>query len=278
MYSKEQLHKLYIYMFQYLNENSDGLTKEELDKYLKCQRMDSLDSVFSSIVRFIPDWYKPKRNVFTYDADYDNIISKTLHNNSLKYFRDTYGDYPDKLYNKLSTNISFKSPDSNFTQKVVKTYVSILGGMSEYLYRFSSAEDMYAYFDTFDTADKKISLIHEIQNATHCSGYSREGWGFKLAANWLKDIGMQDYCKPDTHVTRFVKGLGLTARKTDNAVFRSFVDMVEQVKKTDPTATAFIADRLVYLIGSGDFYNSSIAYSGCIEDYVERARDAILEM
>lgn len=278
MYTKEQLHELYVYMFQYLFENSDGLTPEVLDLYLECPRMDSLDRVFSLVVRFIPDWYKPKRNVFLYDANYATLISETLHSNSLNYFRDTYSDHPDKLYNELITGISFKSPDSGFTQKVVKTYVSILCGMSEYLSRFSSAEDMYAYFDTFDTADKKILLIHEIQKASHGSGYSREGWGFKLAANWLKDIGMQDYCKPDTHVTHFVKGLGLTARKTDNAVFRAFVDMIEQVKQTDPTATAFIADRLVYLIGSGDFYNSRITYSGCIEDYVGRARDAILEM
>jgi len=275
MYSNKQFRRLYVYMFQYIYENSGGLKPEVLDTYLECPRMDTLDSVFSSVVRFICDWYKPKRNVFIYDADYDTAISEMLHNNSLQYFRDTYADNPDKLYNELITGISFKSPDADFTKKAVRTYVGVLCGMSDYLSRFGSADELYAYLDSYDTTDKKISLVHEVQNASHCSGYSGEGWGFRLAANWLKDIGMQDYCKPDTHVTRFVKDLGLTDRKTDKAVFCAFVDMIEQVKQTDPTATAFIADRLVYLIGSGDFYSSSISYKGNMDDFINKAHTVL---
>ena len=51
--------------------------------------------------------------------------------------------------------------------------------------------------------------------------------------------------------------------------------MIEQVKQTDPKASAFTSDRLVYLIGSGDFYGSGVVYSGCMEDFVEKARGDI---
>ena len=126
--------------------------------------------------------------------------------------------------------------------------------------------------DSFDTTDKRISLVHEIQRATRSTGYAREGWGFRLAANWLKDIGLHDFCKPDTHVAKFVKALGLTNHKTDEAVFRAFVDMIEQVKQTDPKASAFTADRLVYLIGSGDFYASNVWYRGSMEDFIAKVK------
>lgn len=82
----------------------------------------------------------------------------------------------------------------------------------------------------------------------------------------------------DTYIISFFRGLGMTDSRDGTFDLNAFLVMVDEIRKTDPTATLFIVDRLIYLIGSGDFYNSNITYSGCIEDYVGRARDAILEM
>ena len=275
IYSNEQLHKLYDYMFQYLYENSKNLTPQILEGYLECPHLSSLAAVFSVAVRFIPDWYKPKRNVFFFDKYYDTVISEMLHGSSLNYFRAAYAECPDLMYNEMKERIHFKSPDADFTKNAVKTYIGVLCGMSEFLSRFADAAELYKYLDSFDTTDKRISLVHEIQRATRSTGYAREGWGFRLAANWLKDIGLQDFCKPDTHVAKFVKALGLTNHKTDEAVFRAFVDMIEQVKQTDPKASAFTADRLVYLIGSGDFYASNVWYRGSMEDFIAKAKEVL---
>lgn len=274
---QERNFTLYQDAYQYLKDHSKGLTNNILEKYLECHKLESLDEVFAIAVGFVNDWYCVKRNIILYDKNNINIIKDLLHQCNLQYCIHTYTNNAEKFYNDLLKNLKLKNAGDTFTQKVIKIYVNVICSMSAFLSQFPDVQAMYNYFEKFKKSFEKIELIYEIQNASKQKRYrqencNNEGWGFHLTANWLKDIGMQDYCKPDTHVKKFVIGSKLTNSTSNEAVFCAMINMAEDAKQNDSSANAFKADRLIWLIGSGDFYNHHgiVKYSGSMDDFLKQ--------
>lgn len=276
MYNEERNLIIYNEAYKYLIDHADGLTSDILDTYLVSSKLDSLDQVFSVAVNFVVDWYKPKRKRLLYDDHNLSIIREILHEADLQYVCDTYSNAPSKLYDVMIERLVFNSTEDAFTQKVVKIYVNVVCGMAKYLSQFKDIKSMYDYFEQYQICKEKIMLLREIMAASKQLCYkhencNNEGWGFALASNWLKDIGMHDYCKPDVHVKAFSKELKVSESKSDEAVFKAFVAMADSAKRLDPTVNAFKADRLAYLIGSGDFFNhyGIISYHGSTSDFAK---------
>ena len=267
--------------YQYLLEKCEGLTAHSLDKYLECPKKDSLNDVFFTVVCFYNDWYRPKKKRLMYDTENGAKISEILRNGNFEYMLDTYTDEPQKLYDDLMNNLNFGAvKEDNYTQRCVKIYVNIICGMSKYLSDFSTPESLYGYFNEARTPREKVKLVHEIVSASKQVHYKykdrsnrerEEGWGFALASNWIKDIGTESFCKPDVHVKRFMRELKFTKSSSEEPVFRDFLQMAVEAHSFDPFVTAFKADRLAYLIGSGDFYDpedyGKVKYSGSTADF-----------
>ena len=262
--------------YQYLLDNTENLTPAMLDEYLICTPKNTMDEVFSLVVNYAVDWYKPKRNRLLYDDSNLEKIRDTLHNANLLFTYTNYVNNPDLLYDHLIRALIFPSRDDLFTKKVLKIYVNVICSMAKYLSEFDDVKEMYDHFDEYQTYAEKIKLVKEIMAASKMlnyklADYNNEGWGFALASNWLKDIGMQDYCKPDTHVTAFSTQLQLTHSKTAESVFKAIVTMADSAKKIDSTINAFKVDRLAYLIGSGDFFKhyGMVKYHGSMSDFIK---------
>lgn len=272
--SRDQM--IYQDAFQYLREHSKGLTDEILATYMDCTRVNSLDRAFEGVVNFVVDNYQTHKQVIIYN-DNNNLdrIKKTFKQCDLNYFLETYAKAPDKLYNELYNTLTLRNAESDFSKWVLSIYVRVLCGMAKYLSRFQDAAALYQHIDTYVTIDQKIEMINEVIAASHavkfCKGRN-QAWGFALAANWLKDLGLEDYCKPDTHVKDFAKGLQICASGDDARVFRAMLEMAEHVKQTDPSACAFRLDRCAYLIGTGDYYNHKdiVTYDGSTKDFVQQ--------
>lgn len=271
MNSQKRNQMIYTDAFNYIKENSIGLTDEILEEYLRCERLTTMDEVFKIVVRYVYDWYKPKRMVIEYDSENMSVIEDLLHNYDYNYFLESYSKNPNKLYEDLIRGLTFKDPKSSFTDKVIKIYVNVLCSMAVYLSKFKDTQDMYLYFDKFKTPDQKYTLVTEIQKESHSSKFHDEAWGAKLAENWIKDIGMQDYCKTDTHVTKFILGLKLTDKKTDKESFKTFIQVAEDAKLLYASANAFKLDRIVFIMGSKCYYNHpNIKFTGSLDDFIEK--------
>ena len=88
---------------------------------------------------------------------------------------------------------------------------------------------------------------------------------------------MLDYCKPDIQVTNCLNSLELCS-KTDSVVFKTLVAIAEDSKIFDNTASAFKLDRILWLIGSHDFYNHpEIVWDGSMEEFVSELKPKIKE-
>jgi hypothetical protein len=92
---------------------------------------------------------------------------------------------------------------------------SVLSG-ARFLSRFSSPEDFYGWVDFFDEDERArpalpLLLAQEV-----------EGIGFALACDFLKELGHENFSKPDVHVKEIFWALGLSPWGTsDFEVFKA---------------------------------------------------------
>ena len=142
---------------------------------------------------------------------------------------------------------------------------------ARYLSGFKSVDDMYAYFDSFDSTKQegRDNLVKMIAPLI-------KWWGAALVANWLKDIGMSNFSKPDKHVKYIIIELGLS-RDDDYEVMGAVFKIAEDYKTIDNTASAFKLDRILWLIGSGNFYNHKglVKYNGNAKEFVDIVKSAL---
>ncbi|WP_024859210.1 hypothetical protein [Ruminococcus albus] len=262
---------IYMEATNYLYQHAIGLTESVLEEYFVNPRKKELNEAFGVVISSAEDWHKPKARNIKYKERW-NDIEKVVGNYKLSYVINTFKGDPHKLYSAFIENISLD--DRQFTKDVWLSYANCICGMAQYLNQFKDAKEMYKYFDQFKTPEEKIKLIKEISAKSHIIK-TKTGWGFALSANWLKDIGMLDFCKPDIQIRNCLSSLGLCG-KSDNAVFKTLVAIAEDSKKYDKTASAFKIDRILWLIGSGDFYgNRNIKWEGSLEEFISELKKKI---
>lgn len=113
-----------------------------------------------------------------------------------------------------------------------------------FLSSFSSAEEFYGWVDFFDEDERArpalpLLLAQEI-----------EGIGFALACDFLKELGYENFSKPDVHVKEIFWAIGLSPLGTsDYEVFRAVARVARNAD-----VTPYNVDKLFWLVGSGYFY------------------------
>ena len=267
----EQERNKIIYQFaqKYLLDNAEGLTREILEEYFQNPRKDTLDDIFGMVLSSAVDWHKPKTKVLQYEFRKEKI-RKLTGNGSVSYVVRTFGNKPDTLYEVFREKLLLD--DKKFVIDTWRSYSNCICGMAKYLNKFGTSRNVYAYFDKFQSPEEKFALIDEVHNASRCDKTRSSGWGFALTANFLKDIGMMGYCKPDRYVMKVLTTLDICA-KADAEAFRALSMIAYSVRKGDETATVFKLDRMLWLIGSGDFYkHPEIKWKGNLDDFIEKLK------
>lgn len=267
---QEKNYTIYKTAIDYLCEHAHGLTESSLAEYFENGKKNDINEAFGVVVSSAVDWHKPKaRNIAYWEKERCVLIEKVVGDHNLSYVVNTFNNDPEQLYSAFKENIPLDNRD--FTRDVWLSYANSICGMAQYLSKFQNKEEMYNYFDSFKTAKEKIKLINEVSRQSHIIR-TKYGWGFALSANWLKDIGMSDYCKPDIQVTNCLYSLGLCS-KTPTVVFKTLVAIAEDSKKFDKTASAFKLDRTIWLIGSGEFYNHpEIIWDGSLDGFISELK------
>jgi hypothetical protein len=121
---------------------------------------------------------------------------------------------------------------------------TILSG-ARFLSQFSSAKEFYDWVDFFDEDERArpalpLLVAQEIY-----------GLGFALACDFLKELGYENFSKPDVHVKAIFPALGLCSfEDSDYEVFKAVARVARNAD-----VTPFNVDKLFWLVGSGHFYN-----------------------
>jgi len=137
---------------------------------------------------------------------------------------------------------------------------SILSGAT-FLSQFKSAKDFCEWATFYDSDDRAraalpLLLAQEI-----------DGFGFALACDFLKELGFQNFCKPDRHLKRILPALGLSDSSDDYTIFKAVVRMASNTDKTP-----YEVDKLFWLIGSGRFYDDDIKIGRQSAGFIRHAK------
>jgi hypothetical protein len=79
------------------------------------------------------------------------------------------------------------------------------------------------------------------------------GVGYALACDFLKEKGFLDYGKPDTHVIDILNHVGLCQEGMPASAYQDEIRAIALASGT----SAYSVDKLIWLIGSNDFYKSA---------------------
>jgi thermostable 8-oxoguanine DNA glycosylase len=77
------------------------------------------------------------------------------------------------------------------------------------------------------------------------------GLGFALSCDFLKELGYINFGKPDVHIHKILKGLGLVDKKADDYEVLKAIDRIAR----NVGVSSYNVDKLLWLIGSGYFYD-----------------------
>ena len=171
---------------QYLEQNANP---QKCQRYLVKRDIHSLEDAFEVAVRSIND-QTMLGGVIGYgdgkEGSKGQIIKRCLFDLDYKKVYEAYGDgKTDKRYEKLyrcfreAIESNGEDSENNSWNKYAKNVCAI----AAYITRFDSEEDMIKYFNRAKNVDERIALADEIASEIPY-------WGFKMACNWLKDIGI----------------------------------------------------------------------------------------
>jgi len=124
-------------------------------------------------------------------------------------------------------------------------YCQAILSAAQFMAQFSSATQFYEWVDFFDQDDRArpalpMLLAREI-----------DGIGFALACDFLKELGYENYAKPDVHIRDIFGGLELCPPQADDyEIFKAVVRVAKHAE-----VTPYNVDKLFWLIGSGNFYD-----------------------
>ena len=149
-----------------------------------------------------------------------------------------------------------------------KSIISI----ADFLSKFDKINQFNEFVDSFDKDDyTRIELALLLDKEIF-------GYGFALACDFLKENYSPRYAKPDTHINRLfndadiAKELSLSINckknkektRVDIDTFRAIVEYSESIDRLP-----YEADKLFWLIGSGNFYLVNIKIKTSMGDFIE---------
>lgn len=158
----------------------------------------------------------------------------------LEKYKD-WGSVLDQVKEQLKPRGKMRSESQSIWPKYCRTILSA----ASFVEQFKSADDFLGWVDFFDKDERsRASLPMLIDKEI-------DGLGFALACDFLKELGYVKFPKPDIHLRDIFTALKLCDSKADNyQLFKAIVRLANNAK-----VSPYEADKVFWLIGSGNFYN-----------------------
>lgn len=146
-------------------------------------------------------------------------------------WEEVFDDIVDQLNPRGTINRTPKGLWPKYCQTILSS--------ARFLAQFDSAKHFYEWVDFFDNEQVRRALPLLIAQEVH-------GLGFALACDFLKELGYENFSKPDVHIKEIFPALKLCPYgASDYEVFKA-VDRVALNVGVSP----YNVDKLFWLIGS----------------------------
>lgn len=251
--------------------SSGKVTREDLNRHLSSehQKPEDLKIIYKRLCISAQNKQMSTRVIGTAIGGIENM-KKVLFDFDPNKVADAYSKSDSsKLLGKIIAELSPNGQIRTTNRSLWPQYCQAVIDSAHFLKTFSSAKKFYRWADFFanDTIAKPaLPLMISIEIA---------GIGFPLACDFLKEIGYEQYGKPDVHLKEIFKALNIidplekSTIKQDYSTLKA-IDRISISNNVSPYAV----DKIFWLIGSGDFYKSNKQIGGQRKQFIAKMTEA----
>ncbi len=265
VFDKELYQEAYAFLLKIEN-----VTKELIDKHLlpedRRNKPDSLNLIYKLILESAQN-VQMSPNVIgkSISGIKGNIdpLKEILFDFDPKKTREKYGEYSaDELFREIRPRLRHSPPVGKNTLwlRYCKTIIS----SSVFLSQFENHHEFYRFVDTYYEDEKMRPFLPMLLS------FEIDGLGFALSCDYLKEMGYVKFGKPDTHIKDIFIELGLlgTASKSSPKADYFSMRIIDRISKNNNT-TPYAVDKLLWLIGSGNFYLEKLEVGSKKEEFIK---------
>ena len=242
-------HKAYQLAKAYLPTlNIPGVTEELIEKYLNPvgQKPNTKIELYKRILTSAQN-SNMKSGVIGRSIGGVDKLSSVLYKFNSKKVLDEYRNSKEVL----NVIIKILKPTGKIRRKpgsLWPKYCETILSAARFIEQFSSIDDFFEWLDSFNRDERSRASLPML--------LSREirGLGFALSCDFIKEMGYVNFPKPDIHLRHIFTALKLFDAKhykdRDYGLLKAIVRL-----SNNANVTAYNADKVFWLIGSGYFYN-----------------------
>ena len=143
---------------------------------------------------------------------------------------------------------------------------SIIEG-AYFITKFESPSDFYKTIDKF-VEDNRVKYAFPLMMSSEIYGF-----GLALACDFIKELGYENYGKPDTQLKNIFSSLGLIETKNKQKIqveldVLKLIDEIAHINKVTP----YQVDKIFWLIGSGMFSRTGIKVGSKRKQFIKMAK------
>jgi hypothetical protein len=172
-------------------------------------------------------------------------LSLVLEGFNPKAVMDKYAGEWEAILNDIVEKLEPRGEIRRTLRSIWPHYCQTILSSANFVEQFSSASDFFSWVDFFDRDDRARASLPMLLSR------EIEGFGFALSCDFLKEMGYVNFPKPDVHLRDIFTALSLCQDKpTDYQLFKAVIRVAGHAG-----VSAYNADKVFWLIGSGYFYN-----------------------
>ncbi len=172
-------------------------------------------------------------------------LSLVLEGFNPKAVMDKYAGDWEAILNDIVERVEPRGEVRRTPRSIWPHYCQTILSSASFIEQFSSASDFFSWVDFFDRDDRARASLPMLLSR------EIEGFGFALSCDFLKEMGYVNFPKPDVHLRDIFTALSLCSDKPDDyQLFKAVIRVAGHAG-----VTAYNADKVFWLIGSGYFYN-----------------------
>ena len=241
--------------FQFALKYLERMTPKgaDLASYYSGDAKDACDlnSVFEEFIKSAQN-YQRMPNTIKFKERREQIKKILFNFDPKKVAKLKYEELKDSFINAFDPENPSRDSKLNSWYKWSLAIIDI----ARYLSRFKDINDFRDYVERFNfEPDARMALAMIISAKI-------QYFGFALACNALKEIGYEEFCKPDVHVIDICNAYA----KKELSPYEAF-ELVGEIAKDNHT-TPYKVDKVLWLISSGNFYHEEIPVKSQKKEFI----------
>lgn len=176
----------------------------------------------------------------------------------MKKVLENYDDNNEKLLDDIIEKLKPTGKVNRESDGLWVHYSRSILSAAKFLQQFKNIHHFYDWANQYYDDEEKIDELPKIL------ARDIHGIGYALACDFLKEIGFSNYGKPDVHIKDILIGGGLS---NDNSTEIDIQKTIREMAKANEVS-AYHVDKVLWLIGSGNFYFHDLSTGKNKEDFI----------